>query len=164
MMNKNEVISKIREIKTSHNEGFSATNIVRTCKENDFSVFSVALPYYIDGFAVSQDEEYANFGTGKVVAVNKALTGAQKRLSIAREFAHCILHGGHPIQDSAADPDRELEADVAAAELLMPADRLGLVVLEAKTKGEPVVEFVATQFAVPNDFAEMWLHEQDLIA
>lgn len=90
---------------------------------------------------------------------------AASRWRLAHEIAHHVIHGAEPIRGASWEThEREYEADLLAAALLIPAPWIKKVVTKMeKAHGDLDIEGIAKTFAVGRHEMEKRLRQLDLL-
>jgi Zn-dependent peptidase ImmA (M78 family) len=163
-MRTREILEKAQQFCEKHNITKYPVRIVDICKAEKITVFEQYLPKGMSGFIVIQNEEFAHYGTGRLIVVNLLEGPDQRRLTIARELAHYILRvdeGEDVFAHRAMGEDNEMEreANLFAANILMPKT-LAIEAIDNMYDGDSrelpnfmKAEHFARKFAVSRDAA-----------
>jgi len=171
---KQEIMQDAKLFIEEHNITSYPTDVAQLCRKKDITVFEQSLPLSVSGFIVIQDEPFQNFGTGRLIAVNKEDSAGRKRFTIAHELAHYMLHRNpnEPIyahRSAGQNDGMEREANIFASIILMP-ENLVKEVLEQFQGDAPIritagmmVERISYLFAVSRDAAAVRLEQLELV-
>ena len=115
---------KILEILKNQNLAYPI-NIIQVAAENGIKVFTGTMNENTSGMILISPNPIDNYGTNKLILVNYNDCDARQRFSIAHELAHYFLHykGTEYFANRSINgviSKEEKEADIFAAELLMP--------------------------------------------
>lgn len=125
-MDRNEIIKKAKDFCDTHHIDNYPVNIVSLCASHGITVFEEYLPPNVSGFIVVQKENFAKYGTNRVIVVNFADSANRRRFTIAHELAHYLLHSkddqvfAH--RDAGQNGGIENEANIFASNILMPEE------------------------------------------
>lgn len=168
----NEVVERARKFCDEHGINEYPVKIIEVCKSLGLSVFERYLPENVSGFIVVQDENFMDFNTNRLIAVNQYDNSRRKRFTIAHELAHYVLHKGenalYAHRDAGQHDRTETEANLFASVVLMP-EELIRDSIEALGQEEwddlgtfLKPQYIASEFAVSYDAAAIRLKQLGL--
>ena len=168
-MNKREIYQRAQKFCLEHHIEEYPVKIVGLCNECGFEVHAEPLPQDVAGFIVVQDEPFTKFKTGKVIICNSNDRASRQRFTIAHELAHFVLHRNESQKffahrDVGQRGGIETEADLFAAQILMPADLVfkAFEKLEKELRVVPQsmkARYIADEFAVSVEAAHIRLEQ-----
>lgn len=168
----NEVVERAREFCKQYEINEYPVKIIEICKSLGLSVFERYLPENVSGFIVVQSENFMDFNTNQLIAVNQYDNPRRKRFTIAHELAHFVLHKGdnalYAHRDAGQHDRAETEANLFASVILMPEE---LVHDSIDALGQDEWEdlgsylkpqYIASEFSVSYDAAAIRLKQLGL--
>jgi len=169
-----EIMEKAEQFCIKHSVVQYPVKIVDLCRAENISVFEEYLPTDVSGFIVIQDEDFENYGTGRLIVVNLADSARRRRFTIAHELAHYILHKDenqpyYAHRDAGQNGGIEREANMFASSILMPKALIesALEALSGSIFGDvpPYMRIghIAKEFAVSQDAAQVRLDRLHLL-
>lgn len=168
-MNKKEIYERAQKFCLEHHIEEYPVKIVGLCNDCGFEVHAEPLPRDVSGFIVAQDEPFKKYKTGNVIICNSNDPASRQRFTIAHELAHFVLHrnkneGLYAHRDVGQRGGIETEADLFAAQILMPADLVfkALSNLEKELHRVPrtmKARYIANEFAVSVEAAHIRLEQ-----
>lgn len=110
--------------------------IVDICQKLGLSVFEEQLPKNVSGLILVQNDDFKNYGTGKLIVINANDSAQRRRFTIAHELAHYMLHRNgdelYAHRDANNPANREeYEANEFASNILMPRELVKQAIDEA---------------------------------
>ena len=169
-----EVIQKAEAFCRDNHVDSYPVPIVSLCQSKGISVFKDDLPENTSGFIAIQHEDYENYGTGRVIAINRNDSPSRQRFTIAHELAHDVLHKPehddlYAHRDVGQGGSMEQEANLFASCLLMPRALVldALQSLRQQFSGplsrSDLVNHIARQFLVSRAAADVRLRQLGLM-
>ena len=173
-MQKSEIMKRAEQFCIKHDIMQYPVKIVELCRAEGISVFEEYLPRDVSGFIVIQEEEFENYGTGRLIVINLADSARRRRFTIAHELAHYILHRDesqpyYAHRDAGQNGGIEREANIFAGSILMPKHLVASALddMSGTVFGDALpfmkINHIAKEFAVSKDAAQVRLDQLSLL-
>ncbi|MDP4153552.1 MAG: ImmA/IrrE family metallo-endopeptidase [Bacillota bacterium] len=139
-MNKDEIINRVNEVIESSKIQNYPVDVIGIAHNNGFRVYEQYLPQKVSGMImVDKEKPIDNFGSNKVIVINKYDAAMRRRFTIAHELAHYFLQDCDSIKlyahrDEGKSSSAESDANFFASNLLMPEKLLNNAINAAKDR------------------------------